>query len=142
MKTTTVPVSAPAWHVVDASDQTIGRLATVVAHVLRGKHKPSFSPHQLCGDQVIIINAEKLKVSPNKALKKTYYDHSGFPGGLTTRSLGKLMESRPEEVLERAIKGMLPRNRLRAQMLKRLHVYRGAEHKYAAQKPQPLTIAA
>jgi len=140
MKTTTVPVSAPAWHVIDATDHTIGDIATLAAHVLRGKHKVSFSPHQLCGDHIIIVNTEKLKISPNKALKKLYYSHTGYPGGFKARSLGKLMETRPEEVLESAIKGMLPRNRLRAAMLKRLHVHTGTEHKYEAQKPSELKI--
>ncbi|MDB4978704.1 MAG: large subunit ribosomal protein [Candidatus Peribacteria bacterium] len=140
MKTSVIPVSAPAWHTVDADGQTIGRLAAKIAHMLRGKHKPTFSPHQLCGDHIILLNIEKLEVSPNKALKKMYYDHTGRPGGFSARTLGKLMMDRPEEVMERAVKGMLPRNRLRPDMLKRLHIIRGTEHKYAPQKPTELKI--
>ncbi len=141
MKTTTVPVTAPAWHLVDADGQTIGRLAAKIAHVLRGKHKPTFSPHQLCGDHIVLVNVEKLAVTPAKAMKKLYRDHTGYPGHLKTRTLGKVMKEDPAEAIERAVKGMLPANRLRPQMLKRLHVFQGAEHTYAAQKPAPLTLS-
>jgi len=140
MKTSTIPVTAPTWYTVDATDQTIGRLAAKIAHVLRGKHKPTFSPHQMCGDHIILLNVEKLDVSPNKALKKVYHHHTGRPGGFSTTSLGKMMQDDPEQVMERAVKGMLPRNRLRAQMMKRLHIMKGTEHKYAPQKPVSLTL--
>ena len=140
MKTSTIPVSAPAWYVVDATGQTIGHVAANVAHVLRGKHKPTFSPHQLCGDHVVILNTEKLAVTPQKGRRKTYFDHTGYLGHWRTTSLAEMMERHPERVIEAAVKGMLPKNRLRFQMLKRLHVYRGAAHKYEAQKPAPLTF--
>lgn len=138
MKTTVTPVSAPSWFVVDATDKTIGHIAANVAHVLRGKHKPTFSAHQLCGDHVVIINAEKLAISPQKGIRKTYFDHTGYLGHWRVTSLADMMKKHPERVLEMAVKGMLPHNRLRFQMLKRLHVLPGAEHKYAAQKPVPL----
>jgi large subunit ribosomal protein L13 len=141
MKTTTVPVSAPLWHVVDADGQTIGFVASKVAHVLRGKHRPSFSPHQLCGDHVIVVNAAKLSVTPEKGRRKTYYHHTGYLGHMHTKSLAKMMEETPEEVIEKAVYGMLPKNRLRHQMLRRLHVYAQTEHKYAAQKPQSLDLS-
>lgn len=138
MKTSTIPPSAPSWFIVDATGQTIGEVAANVAHVLRGKHKPTFSPHQLCGDHVVIVNAEKLAVSPQKGRRKTYFDHRGMLGHWRKTSLTEMMERHPERVLEMAVKGMLPKNRLRFQMLKRLHVMKGAEHKYNAQKPVPL----
>ena len=140
MKTTTTPVSAPLWHLVDADGQTIGFVASKVAHVLRGKHRPTFSPHQLCGDHVIIINAAKLAVTPEKGRRKTYFHHTGYLGHSHVKSLAKMMEESPETVIEKAVYGMLPKNRLRPQMLKRMHVLAGAEHKYAPQKPQPLDL--
>lgn len=140
MKTTTVPVSAPLWHIVDASGQTIGFVSTKVAHVLRGKHRPSFSPHQLCGDHVIVINVAKLAVTPEKARRKTYVHHTGTLGGISFKSLGKMMEDTPEKVIEKAVYGMLPKNRLRHAMLRRLHVYADAEHIYAPQKPVSLDL--
>lgn len=140
MKTTTVPVSAPLWHLVDAEGQTIGFIASKVSHVLRGKHRPTFSPHQLCGDQVVIINAAKLAVTPEKARRKTYFHHTGYLGHSRVKSLGKMMEESPSKVIEMAVYGMLPKNRLRPQMLKRMHVVDGAEHKYGPQKPQPLDL--
>lgn len=135
MKTSTIPASAPTWRVIDATNHTIGEVATAAAHMLRGKHKPTFSPHQLCGDVVIVTNTDKLRIAAPKLLKKEYKDHSGHPGGMSIRTLAKLMESGSTEVIERAVKGMLRNNRLRAQMLKRLHVYAGADHEFAAQKP-------
>ncbi len=140
MKTTTTPVSAPKWHLVDADGQTIGFIASKVSHVLRGKHRPTFSPHQLCGDHVIIINIEKLAVSPEKGRRKTYFHHTGYLGHSRIKSLAKMMEETPAKVMEMAVYGMLPKNRLRPQMLKRMHVIVGAEHKYAPQKPQPLDL--
>jgi large subunit ribosomal protein L13 len=140
MKTSVIPISAPVWYVVDAEGQTIGGIATKAAHVLRGKHKPSFAPHQLCGDHVIILNVEKLSVLPKKLITKMYVRHSGYLGHLRTKTLGKMMEEKPEDVMLQAIRGMLPRNRLKFQMLKRLHILTGSEHKYAAQKPVPLNL--
>ena len=140
MKTSTTPVTAPKWHIVDADGQTLGHLATSVAHVLRGKHKADFSPHQLCGDQVIVINASKLAFESKKLKQKEYVSHSGYMGHLKAVKLKEMLEKHPARVIEHAIKGMLPSNRLRADMLKRLHVYADAEHKHEAQKPSPLTI--
>ncbi|MSR87019.1 50S ribosomal protein L13 [Candidatus Peribacteria bacterium] len=140
MRTTTIPVSAPSWHVVDAAGQTIGFVSSKVSMVLRGKHRPTFSPHQLCGDQVIIVNAAKLAVSPEKGRRKTYFHHTGYLGHHHVKSLAKMMEESPSKVIEMAVYGMLPKNRLRPQMLKRMHVVDGPEHKYAAQKPKPLDL--
>lgn len=140
MKTTTVPVSAPLWHVVDATGLTIGFASSKIAHVLRGKHKPSFAPHQLCGDHVIVINVEKLAVTPEKGRRKTYFDHTGYIGHTSIKTLAKMMKETPEKTVEKAVYGMLPKNRLRHQMLRRLHVHAGTEHKYAAQKPKTLDL--
>ena len=140
MKTTTTPVEAPKWHLVDAEGQTLGRLATAISHVLRGKHKVDFSPHQLCGDQVIVINAGKIAFESKKLKQKEYISHTGYIGHLKAVSLKDVLAKHPERVIEHAVKGMLPKNRLRTSMLKRMHVYADAEHKYEAQKPSPLTI--
>lgn len=141
MKTSTIPVSAPSWFVLDAEGLRIGTVASKVATVLRGKHKPQFSPHQLCGDHVIIMNAAKLSIPPEKDHRKVYYDHTGYPGGLRRTSLGKMMQEKPAYVLERAIKGMLPKNRLRAEILKRLHVFADTDHPYAPQQPSTLDLS-
>ncbi len=141
MKTSTLPPAAPQWLLVDAEGQNLGRLAAKVAHILRGKHRRAFAPHQLCGDQVIVLNASKLAFHPRKYLRKTYVDHTGYPGHLRRTSLRAMMEVRPTQVVERAVRGMLPKNRLRPQMLKRLHVFPGAEHPHAAQQPVPLSVA-
>ncbi len=135
MKTSVVKVTAPKWFVIDAEGQVIGRVAAKAAHMLRGKHLPTFSPHQLCGDHIIVLNAEKVATTPAKLQGKMYYSHTGHPGGFKARTLEKMLQSRPEEVIELAVKGMLPGNRMRAKLLKRLHVIAGNEHKYAAQKP-------
>ncbi len=140
MKTTTIPVSAPTWFLLDATDQIPGRVSAAVAHVLRGKHKPTFSPHQLCGDHVIVLNVEKLKIHPKKAINKLYHSHSGYLGSLKTKTMGKMMEETPEEVIRKAVYGMLPRNRLRLQMMKRIHIFQGTEHPYAPQKPVPFNV--
>ncbi len=142
MKTTTVPVSAPTWLVIDATDQSFGRLATQVATLLRGKHKASYSPHQLCGDQVIVINAAKLGVSEEKKGRKTYFHHTGHLGHSTVTTLRKMMEEKPEEVIRKAVYGMLPRTRLRLELMRRLHIFRDDKHPYAPQKPVPYTLAA
>lgn len=140
MKTSTPKAQAPLWHVVDADGKSLGRMAAKVAHVLRGKHRPSFSPHQLCGDHVVILNVGKLDVTPEKGRRKTYFWHTGHTSGLRSASLTQMMERNPVKVVELAVKGMLPGNRLRSQMLKRLHVFAGTEHPYAPQKPQPLDL--
>ena len=125
-----------SWHVVDADGATLGRLATEVAALLRGKHKATFSPHLDTGDPVIVVNAAKVRVTGNKLQAKTYVRHSGYPGGLRSETLDALLSRRPEEVVRRAVRGMLPQNRLGEQMSRKLHVYAGAEHPHAAQKPQ------
>ena len=126
------------WYVVDAEGKTLGRLATQVATVLRGKHKPTYTPHIDCGDYVIVINAEKVVLTGNKLDDKMYYNHSGFPGGLRERNAKTMIEKYPEEMVERAIKGMLPHNRLGRKMYKKLFVYSGSEHKHQAQQPKEL----
>ena len=128
------------WYVVDAEGQTLGRLATKVATVLRGKHKPTYTPHVDCGDYVIVINAEKVVLTGNKLDDKMYYNHSGFPGGLRERNAKTMIEKYPEEMVERAIKGMLPHNSLGRAMGKKLFVYAGAEHKHEAQKPEVMEV--
>jgi large subunit ribosomal protein L13 len=126
-----------SWRVVDADGATLGRLATEVAMLLRGKHKTTFTPHLDTGDPVIIVNAAKIRVTGNKLLAKRYVRHSGYPGGLRSETLEALLARRPEEVIRRAVRGMLPRNRLGEQMSRKLHVYAGPEHPHAAQKPEP-----
>ena len=121
------------WHLIDASDKILGRLSTQIANLLMGKHKPIFSRHLDTGDYVVVINAEKVSVTGNKAKQKLYYRHSGYPGGLKSISLEKMMENHPARVIEHAVKGMLPHNRLGAEMLKKLRVYVGDAHPHQAQ---------
>ncbi len=128
------------WFVVDAEGETLGRLAAQVAVVLRGKHKPTYTPHIDCGDYVIIINAEKVNLTGSKLDKKLYYNHSGYPGGLRTRTAKEMIERYPEEMVERAIKGMLPKGTLGRQMYRKLFVYSGPEHEHQAQKPKAMEI--
>lgn len=128
------------WYVVDASGKSLGRVATKVATVLRGKHKPTFTPNTDCGDFVIIINAEKVNLTGNKLNDKMYYNHSGYPGGLRERNAKTMRENYPTEMMERAVKGMLPNGRLGRQMAKKLFVYAGSDHKHEAQKPVELKI--
>lgn len=128
------------WFVVDATDKVLGRLATAVAHRLRGKHKPEFTPHMDTGDYIVIINADKIRVTGNKFKDKLYYRHSGFPGGLKTTNFEKLQQKSPELILERAIKGMLPKGPLGRNMFRKLKVYAGPEHNHAAQQPIALEI--
>ena len=123
------------WYVVDATDMTLGRLASEVAKVLRGKNKPIFTPHIDCGDNVIVINAEKIKVTGKKMDQKVYYHHSDYVGGLKEATLREKLEKKPEQVIELAVKGMLPKGPLGRQMFTKLHVYAGPEHKHEAQKP-------
>jgi large subunit ribosomal protein L13 len=127
-----------AWHVVDADGLVLGRLSTEVASILRGKHKPIFSPHVDTGDHVIVINADKVVMTANKAESKLAYRHSGYPGGLTSTPYAELLAERADEVVRNAVRGMLPRNRLGRQMIDKLKVYNGPEHPHAAQSPQPL----
>lgn len=126
------------WYVVDATDETLGRLASRIARTLEGKDKPTYSPTLDSGDHVVVVNAAKIAVTSDKRETKIYTRHSGYPHGLKTESLGHLLERRPEEVLRRAVKGMLPRNRLGAQQLTKLKVYAGPEHPHQAQRPEPL----
>ena len=125
------------WRVVDADGATLGRLATQVATLLRGKHRATFSPHLDTGDPVVIVNAAKIRVTGKKLTDKLYIRHSGYPGGFRAENLERLLQRRPEEVIRRAVRGMLPQNRLGEQMMRKLHVYAGSEHPHAAQKPQP-----
>ncbi|MFH1670464.1 MAG: 50S ribosomal protein L13 [Patescibacteria group bacterium] len=140
MKTSTVLPPAPKWLLIDADGQSLGRLSAQVAMLLRGKHRPGFSPHQLCGDQVIVINAAKLSFHPTKLHRKVYNRHTGFQGNLKTMSFKELMEKDPSQVIEKAVKGMLPPNRLRIQMLKRLRVYVDDKHDHEAQNPVPFPL--
>lgn len=128
------------WYVVDAEGKTVGRLAAEVAKVLRGKHKPTFTPHVDTGDFVVVVNADKAVFTGKKLTQKTYFRHSGYPGGTTFTPAGKLMATRPERVIEIAVKGMLPKNRLGAQIYTKLNVYAGYAHPHAAQKPEVLEI--
>jgi large subunit ribosomal protein L13 len=128
------------WFVVDATEKTLGRLATEIAHRLRGKHKAEYTPHVDTGDYIVVINAEKVKVTGAKATDKMYHHHTGYPGGLKSISFEKLIDKAPERVLQKAVKGMLPRNPLGRAMFKKLKVYAGGEHPHTAQQPQPLNI--
>nr|WP_290667282.1 50S ribosomal protein L13 [Ardenticatena sp.] len=128
------------WWVVDAEGKTLGRLATQIATILRGKHKPYYTPHVDCGDYVIVINAEKVAVTGKKLDQKIYYRHSGYPGGLKQRTLREQLQRHPELVIEKAVKGMLPKNRLGRKMFKKLKVYAGPEHPHQAQQPKPLEL--
>ena len=128
------------WYVIDAEGKNLGRVATKAATILRGKHKATFTPHIDCGDYVIIINASKVNLTGKKLTDKMYYNHSGFPGGLRERNAKEMIENYPEEMMERAIKGMLPKGRLGRQMYKKLFVYVGSEHNQQAQKPIEMNI--
>jgi large subunit ribosomal protein L13 len=128
------------WHVIDATDVVLGRLATQVATLLRGKHKATFAPHVDNGDFVIVINADKVALTGNKRETKLAYRHSGYPGGLRSVTYAELLEKRPERAVEKAVRGMLPKNSLAAQQLSKLKVYTGSEHPHAAQQPKPFEI--
>ena len=123
------------WYVIDAEGKNLGKVAAAAAHVLRGKHKPTYTPYVACGDNVIIINAEKVNLTGNKLDKKMYYNHSGYPGGLRERTARTMVEKYPVEMVERAVKGMLPKGRLGRQMYRKLFVYEGSEHPHKAQQP-------
>ena len=128
------------WYVVDAEGQTLGLLAAEVAKVLRGKHKPTFTPHVDTGDYVIVVNAAKVKLTGKKLIQKTYFRHSGYPGGSSFTQAGHMLEKRPERVVEMAVRGMLPKNKLGEQMYRKLNVYAGAEHPHQAQQPEELKL--
>lgn len=128
------------WYLVDAKDQVLGRLATKVASVIRGKNKPAFTPNMDTGDFVIVINADKIKVTGKREELKTYSHYSGYPGGLKTKSYGEVMDKKPEFIIENAVKGMLPKNRLGNSLIKKLKVYKGEEHPHKAQKPETLSL--
>ena len=129
-----------AWLVVDATDLPLGRLASEIATLLRGKHKPTYAPHVDGGDFVVVVNADKVAVTSDKSQTKIYYRHSGYPGGIKAETFESLLERRPEAVIERAVRGMLPKNRLARKQLTKLKVYAGPEHPHEAQKPQPMEI--
>jgi len=128
------------WYVVDAEGQTLGRLSTEIANRLRGKHKASFTPHVDTGDYVVVINAEKVKVTGRKAQDKMYYHHTGFPGGIKSISFEKLVDKAPERIIEAAVKGMMPKNKLSRAMLAKLKIYAGSEHPHEAQQPTALAL--
>ncbi|MCG8370712.1 MAG: 50S ribosomal protein L13 [Proteobacteria bacterium] len=130
------------WYVVDATDKTLGRLSTEIARRLRGKHKPEYTPHVDTGDYIVVVNAEKIRVTGNKRRDKMYHHHTGYIGNLKSVSLGKLLDTQPERALEHAVKGMLPRGSLGRRMLSKLRVFVGPEHKHTAQQPIPLDVNA
>ena len=129
-----------AWFLVNASGKTLGRLSSEIAHRLRGKHKPGYTPHMDCGDYIVVINAKDIKVTGKKYTDKVYYHHSGYPGGIKSITFDKLIKKKPERIIETAVKGMLPKGPLGRQMYSKLKVYAGADHKHTSQQPQPLEI--
>jgi len=128
------------WHLVDATDKVLGRLASQIAQVLKGKHKPTYAPHMDMGDHVVVVNVDKIRVTGSKADKKVYHRHTGYPGGLRTTSFERMMGDHPDRVLKKAVCGMLPNNRLGRQLLKKLRVYAGPEHRHDAQQPITLDL--
>ena len=130
------------WHLIDAEGLVVGRLATIIANILRGKHKPGYTPHVDCGDHVVVINADKVRFTGNKLLQKTYYKHTGYPGGIKGVTAGKVLDGRfPERVLEKAVERMVPRGPLGRQQMKALHLYNGTEHPHDGNQPQALDVA-
>jgi len=142
MKTISIKKSeiSKDWWIADAEDQVLGRFASKIAQILRGKHKPNFTPHMDMGDFVIVVNADKVKVTGKKETDKTYFKHTGYPGGGSETSLADLRRSKPERILENAVKGMLPHNRLGRSIISHLKIYSGADHPHSAQKPQTLEL--
>ncbi len=128
------------WFVVDADGKTLGRLASQIAHVLRGKHKPTYSPHMDLGDHIVVINAEKVRVTGRKAEQKVYHRHTGYPGGLRTTTYEEMLNKHPERIIRTAVKGMMPNNILGRQMFKKLRVYAGPDHDHLAQQPEALSL--
>ena len=129
-----------SWYVVDATDKTLGRLSTEIANRLRGKHKPEFTPHVDTGDYIVVVNAEKVKVTGNKTTDKVYHHHTGYPGGIKSITFDKMIDKAPERIIEKAVKGMMPKNRLSRSMMTKLKIYAGGEHPHSAQQPTPLDI--
>lgn len=140
MPTREASLAARRWFVVDAKDQVVGRVATAVAGLLRGKGTVSFTPHLDCGDFVVVVNAERLRFTGKKAEQKLYHRHTGYPGGIRSRVAGRVLESDPEQVLRMAVEGMLPKNRLGRQLARKLKIYRGADHPHAAQQPAAVSV--
>ena len=128
------------WYVVDATDKTLGRLSTEIANRLRGKHKPEFTPHVDTGDYIVVVNAEKVKVTGNKTTDKVYHHHTGYPGGIKSITFDKLIDKAPERIIEKAVSGMMPKNKLSQSMMTKLKIYAGSEHPHSAQQPTPLKI--
>jgi len=128
------------WYIIDASGKTLGRVSSLVAHILRGKHKPTFTPNIDCGDNVIVVNAEKVKVTGKRKDQKEYFHYTGYPGGATWEKFSELLKTHPERILEHSIKGMIPKNRLGRRVGMNLKVYRGDKHPHSAQKPVPFTL--
>ena len=128
------------WYVVDATDKTLGRLSTAIANRLRGKHKPEYTPHVDTGDYIVVVNAEKVRVTGNKTTDKVYHHHTGYPGGIKSITFDKLIDKAPERVIEKAVKGMMPKNKLSRSMMSKLKIYAGNEHPHSAQQPMPLDI--
>ena len=128
------------WYLVDATDKTLGRLSTEIANRLRGKHKPEYTPHVDAGDYIVVVNAEKVKVTGNKSTEKVYHHHTGYPGGIKSISFAKLIDRAPERIIEKAVKGMMPKNKLSRSMMTKLKIYAGGEHPHSAQQPTPLEI--
>ena len=128
------------WYVVDAAGKTLGRLSSEIASRLRGKHKPEYTPHVDTGDYIVVVNAEKVKVTGNKSTEKVYHHHTGYPGGIKSISFAKLIDRAPERIIEKAVKGMMPKNKLSRSMMTKLKIYAGGEHPHSAQQPTPLDI--
>jgi len=128
------------WYVVDATNKTLGRLSTAIANRLRGKHKPEYTPHVDTGDYIVVVNAEKVRVTGNKKTDKIYHHHTGYPGGIKSITFDKLIDKAPEQVIEKAVKGMMPKNKLSRSMLSKLKIYAGSAHPHSAQQPMPLEI--
>ena len=128
------------WYVVDATNKTLGRLSTAIANRLRGKHKPEYTPHVDTGDYIVVVNAEKVRVTGNKKTDKIYHHHTGYPGGIKSITFDKLIDKAPEQVIEKAVKGMMPKNKLSRSMLNKLKIYAGSAHPHSAQQPMPLEI--
>ncbi len=141
MKTSHPKPATPQWFIVDAADQVLGRLSTRIANVIRGRHRPSFVPHQLCGDHVIVINADKVKVTGSKMQDKMYYRHTGYLGHLRSVSMEDTMKKNPTAIIENAVRGMLPKNLSRAHIMKKLHVFTGPTHEHDAHKPSPFPLS-
>jgi large subunit ribosomal protein L13 len=130
----------PQWYLVDAKDQILGRLSSRIASILRGKHRPQFSPHQDFGDHVVVINAEKIRLTGRKEEQKQYFRHSGYPGGVKETSIARIRATKPEHIIEHAVRGMLPKNKLGRKLARKLHVYAGSEHPHHAQQPETVIL--